>query len=92
MGKIAQVMYDGTLAALLEETDDGFTMTYDKTYLQNPEGKSVSVTLPLSEKRYESKTLFAFFDGLIPEGWLLNIATAHWKIKANDRYELLLTS
>jgi serine/threonine-protein kinase HipA len=36
--------------------------------------------------------LFPFFDGLIPEGWLLDIAVDHWKVKANDRFELLLTT
>jgi serine/threonine-protein kinase HipA len=35
--------------------------------------------------------LFPFFDGLIPEGWLLNIALANWKIKPNDRFGLLVT-
>jgi serine/threonine-protein kinase HipA len=35
--------------------------------------------------------LFAFFDGLIPEGWLLNITTKNWKINPNDRMGLLMT-
>jgi len=35
--------------------------------------------------------LFPFFDGLIPEGWLLNIAVHNWKIKPYDRFGLLMT-
>jgi len=35
--------------------------------------------------------LFSFFDGLIPEGWLLNIASNHWKIDRTDRFALLIT-
>jgi serine/threonine-protein kinase HipA len=35
--------------------------------------------------------LFAFFDGLIPEGWLLDIAEKNWKINYKDRMGLLLT-
>jgi len=35
--------------------------------------------------------LFPFFDGLIPEGWLLNIAEMNWKINHKDRMGLLLT-
>ncbi|MDE5835390.1 MAG: HipA N-terminal domain-containing protein, partial [Paramuribaculum sp.] len=31
-----------------------------------------------------------FFDGLIPEGWLLDIAEQSWKISARDRFSLLL--
>ena len=30
------------------------------------------------------------FEGLIPEGWLLEIATKNWKINPNDRMGLLL--
>jgi serine/threonine-protein kinase HipA len=49
-----------------------------------------SLTLPLHEGSYTSKILFAFFDGLIPEGWLLNIAERNWKLNPRDRMELLL--
>jgi serine/threonine-protein kinase HipA len=50
----------------------------------------VSLTLPLRATPFRSNTLFAFFDGLIPEGWLLDIAKDHWKLRSNDRFELLL--
>ena len=33
---------------------------------------------------------FPFFEGLIPEGWLLDIASENWKINKNDRMGLLL--
>jgi serine/threonine-protein kinase HipA len=35
--------------------------------------------------------MFPFFDGLIPEGWLLNIAVRTWKLDQRDRMGLLLT-
>jgi len=34
--------------------------------------------------------LFSFFDGLIPEGWLLDIAEKNWKLDPRDRMGLLL--
>jgi serine/threonine-protein kinase HipA len=46
--------------------------------------------MPVTNKPYMEKRLFAFFDGLIPEGWLLNIASENWKINSNDRMGLLL--
>ena len=52
----------------------------------------MSLTLPLSEEVYSSKTLFSFFDGLIPEGWLLGVITRNWKIDQKDRFVLLLIS
>lgn len=37
-----------------------------------------------------STVLFPFFDGLIPEGWLLNVVSRNWKISQTDRFGLLL--
>ena len=79
-------------AGLLEETDAGYSFAYDKNYLTSENPLPVSLTLPLQEKPYESQTLFAFFDGLIPEGWLLNIVSHNWKIDQNDRFGLLLAA
>ena len=75
---------------VVSETDAGYSFEYNKEYLQNNQGQAVSLTLPLTDKPYQSKTLFAFFDGLIPEGWLLDIAERNWKINYKDRMGLLL--
>jgi len=45
--------------------------------------------MPVTEKLYVKNQLFPFFEGLIPEGWLLDIATKNWKINPNDRMGLL---
>jgi serine/threonine-protein kinase HipA len=92
MAKHAKVLYDGALAARLSETDDGYVLQYDEKYLAKTESKPLSFTLPKRKEPYKSNVLFPFFDGLIPEGWLLDIAVTHWKLKANDRFELLLTT
>jgi serine/threonine-protein kinase HipA len=92
MAKHANVLYDGKLAARLSETDDGYVLQYDDKYLSQLESKPISLTLPKLKEPYRSNVLFPFFDGLIPEGWLLDIAVTHWKLKANDRFELLLTT
>ena len=47
--------------------------------------------MPVVKSPYRSKRLFPFFDGLIPEGWLLNIAVTNWKLKPNDRFGMLIT-
>lgn len=75
---------------VLEETDEGFLFRYDPDYLARDGALSVSLTLPLCDQPYKSKTLFPFFDGLIPEGWLLDIVSHNWKIDKNDRFGLLL--
>lgn len=90
MGKQALVYYEETLAGYLAETDEGYTFVYDAEYLKSKDAMPVSLTLPLQGEVYRSRVLFPFFDGLIPEGWLLNLAQNYWKLKGNDRFELLL--
>ena len=48
------------------------------------------VNLPLTVAPYTSNVLFPFFDGLIPEGWLLEVAEKNWKLNPRDRMGLLL--
>ena len=75
----------------ITEYDDGTcSFKYDQSYLEK-HLPPVSVTIPLSDKEYIETRLPGFFDGLIPEGWLLNIATHLFKVKSRDRMELLLT-
>lgn len=87
----AKVYYKNEFAGIIQESEEGFEFQYLEEYLSNPLSKPVSLTLPLQQKAYTSKILFPFFDGLIPEGWLLTIAISNWKIKTNDRFGLLLT-
>ena len=81
-------VFSGTLA----ETDFGYSFSYDNNYLKSDNATAVSLTLPLSDEPYESRTFFPFFDGLIPEGWLLNVASRNWKIDTKDRFGLLLVA
>ncbi|MBK9103300.1 MAG: HipA N-terminal domain-containing protein [Saprospiraceae bacterium] len=86
----AEIKYNDRTAGWLTQDEDGYHFVYDSTYLvsQNPE--VVSLTLPLQEAEYSSKVLFPFFDGLIPEGWLLDIAEKNWKLNPRDRMGLLM--
>lgn len=63
---------------------------YDKAYAAQLNARPVSLTLPVREAPYSSNVLFPFFDGLIPEGWLLDIAEKNWKLNPRDRMGLLL--
>ena len=91
-GRKAKIFFDGAYAGILEETDSGYSFTYNRAYLVKPNAQSISLTMPLQENPYHSKTFFPFFDGLIPEGWLLSIAISKWKLNARDRMGLLLVS
>ena len=88
--KSAKIYFQDTLAGRLVENEEGFLFVYDTEYLQNPLSPAISLTLPLRPQPYKSDVLFPFFDGLIPEGWLLDIAQENWKIDPRDRMALLL--
>ena len=88
--KRAEVSVSGRKAGLLTEDENGYTFQYDADFLALPDACPVSLTLPLREAPYRDKVLFPFFDGLIPEGWLLDIVHQNWKIDPRDRMSLLL--
>lgn len=88
--KQALVYYRDTLAGKLSETDEGYAFQYDEAYLAMPFADPISLTLPLREEAYQSPVLFPFFDGLIPEGWLLDVAIRNTDISILDRMSLLL--
>ena len=88
--RVAYVYVCDIFAGVLSEIDSGYMFVYDSNYLKLENPKPVSLTLPLQAEPYTSSTLFAFFDGLIPEGWMLEIAIQNWKLDRNDRFGALL--
>ena len=76
----AYVYVRNVFAGVLSETDSGYRFAYDEDYLRSENASPVSLTLPLRDEPYDSGTLFSFFDGLIPEGWLLGVVSRNWKI------------
>ena len=87
----AAVYYKEFLAGILTETDDGeYIFEYDEKYVMEHPKEDISLTMPVRSKSYTEKRLFPFFEGLIPEGWLLDIASKNWKINPGDRMGLLL--
>jgi serine/threonine-protein kinase HipA len=87
----AQIYYNDTIAGILTETDDGdYLFKYEDDYVMNHPGQFITFTMPVTTKAYVGDRLFPFFEGLIPEGWLLEIASKNWKINTNDRMGLLL--
>jgi len=79
------------LAGRIWEDEKGYHFQYEKSYLANSIFGEVSKTLPLREEVYDSQNMIPFFDGLIPEGWLLQVAIDNWKLNSRDRMTILLT-
>lgn len=85
------VYYGDALAGTITETDDGeFVFQYNEAYIENYPEQFISFNFPVRKEPYVDHRLFPVFEGLIPEGWLLDIASRNWKINKNDRMGLLL--
>ena len=86
-----KVYYKEYFAGIITETDDGeYVFQYDKKYVNEHADLFITFTMPVTDKPYTDNRLFPFFEGLIPEGWLLEIASSNWRINKNDRMGLLL--
>lgn len=88
--KSANVYCDDFLAGTLIQDDSGFAFTYLNEYLNSENARAISLTLPLRKEPYKSNYLFPFFDGLIPEGWLLDLTCSYFNLNRLDRMSILL--
>jgi len=87
----AQIFYQDILAGILIETNEGdYTFEYEAKYIADYPAQFITFSMPVTKGKYKENRLFPFFEGLIPEGWLLDIASKNWKINPNDRMRLLL--
>lgn len=86
----AEIKMQDITAGWLWQDENGYHFVYDTTYLARKNPIAISLTLPIQTAAFTNNVLFPFFDGLIPEGWLLNIAVKNWKLNPRDRMGLLL--
>lgn len=86
----AGVYYRDIKAGTLTQTEEGYEFIYNPEYLRDPTAQQISFSMPLRIEKYESDKLFSFFDGLLPEGWLLDLISDTAKIDKNDKFRLLL--
>jgi len=91
-GNRADIYLGDKKAGLLEKTEKGYRFTYDKEFISSQDAQPVSLSLPLTENPYESESLFPFFLGLIPEGWLLDLTSKILKIDPENAFDILLAT
>ena len=84
------VFWNDVLAGRLTEFSPGkgYRFVYDPSYVAG-NCPHVSVTLPKSEKPYESDTLFPFFANMLPEGTLRRVVCREHRIDENDLFGIL---
>jgi serine/threonine-protein kinase HipA len=83
----ANIFMCDIFAGILEELPEGkFRFSYEKNYT----GLPVSLTMPLNNTIYNYDKFPPFFEGLLPEGALLNSLLRKYKIDRDDYFKLLL--
>lgn len=87
--KKAKVFVDGILAGELIEIERG--KQYRFIYEANYQGQSVSLEIPRSSQIFEFDRFPPFFEGLLPEGVMLESLLRQAKIDRNDLMSQLLT-
>jgi serine/threonine-protein kinase HipA len=92
MNRRAHIQIDGTHVGTLVESEDQFQFRYDTAWLNKSNATPISKTMPLREEPYTSRNLHPFFENLLPEGWLLELSTAKFKISKDDIFGLLLAT
>ena len=84
----ANISVNGVYAGDLEEIVKG--KQYRFTYREKYDGGAVSLTMPVSQKVYVFDRFPPFFEGLLPEGPMLEALLKKKKIDADDYLEQLM--
>src|SRR5580658_8220234 len=80
--KRANVLVNGCLAGELQEIKKG--KNYRFVYFDSYKGLPVSLEMPISQSVYEFDHFPPFFEGLLPEGFMLDGLLRQAKIDRND--------
>jgi len=84
----ASVYMQNQLAGFLIESTDRSTYTFE--YVDNYEGFPVSLTMPVEQKSFSYNNFPPFFDGVLPEGMMLDGLLRQLKIDKRDYFSQLL--
>lgn len=80
--KRAKVLVNGVLAGEIQEIERG--KNYRFIYLEEYKGPSVSLEMPCTQLIYDYDKFPPFFEGLLPEGMMLEGLLRQTKLDRND--------
>ena len=85
----AIVYVHGNRAGILTEMNAN---EYYFEYNENYQGEAVSLTMPVNHRKYGYKSFPPFFEGLLPEGIMLEGLLRIVKIDKNDYFSQLIAT
>lgn len=83
----ANILIHGKIAGILIENNKNY---YTVQYLKNYQGPPISLTMPVEKKEFSYDHFPAFFEGLLPEGIMLEALLRKRKIDRNDYFSQLI--
>jgi serine/threonine-protein kinase HipA len=89
MPEFAIVKMNNVKAGVLMRDQGRYFFAYDDEYIEAG-GQPLSLSLPIQADVFESPYLFAYFDGLVAEGWLRRVQSQFQKIDDQDHFALLV--
>ena len=90
MNRKGKVYSNGKPAGIIGETSEGYSFTYDKSYLDAPATAAICLAMPKQNDAYTSPHLFPFFHGLLTEGVTKELQCRKLRIDENDYFGRLL--
>ncbi|CAN5173538.1 HipA N-terminal domain-containing protein [soil metagenome] len=89
----AAIYRDRNLAGVLtEESPQRYVFRYDDAYFNDSSNPAISLTMPKTQKEYNSKFLFPFFFNMLSEGVNKKLQSTQLKIDETDNFGLLLAT
>ena len=71
------------------ESEAFYGFTYDEQYLSSPDSAPLSVSLPLSSRRYSGTETLPYFEGLLPEGSVRDEVARRFHVSGNSPAKLI---
>ena len=91
MSDLLRVYKGGVLVGVLDKGDGEpfYGFTYDEAYLKMSSAMPLSLSLPLSARRYTGHEAMPFFEGLLPEGDVREAVARQFHVSALRPMELI---
>lgn len=78
------------VGSLKKDKNGGLHFNYDTSWLTTSGARPISLSLPLSNKRYSGDLVYNFFDNLLPDNPVIrNKVQARFKVNSNSAFDLL---
>jgi serine/threonine-protein kinase HipA len=77
---------------MLWQDDSGYHFEYNDDFINNDQLYAISVNMPKTQKTYDAKQLFPFFQSMLSEGYNRELQCKALGIDLHDDWNLLINT